>query len=757
MFERLLLKLLKSYFVGMPDCYYWEDTIPQKKVDNAFEYYKIPDNQRIYALIDMTLWGSAKDGIAFTDVGIYWKNDHHQRMPFLFNDIDSLLYSNLKDYTVLWNQDDVIIGSSKSVLFNLTDISDFCKKNPTSDMEETKYFHISNSKFFSSLIEEIIDLCQKKEQLETTEAKIQDYDESLDYEQVLRWINEILAFEPNNLDYRFKEIDVLAKSGNFALADKKLNSLLNIYLNTIEYKNKLEKELEKLEEKTVNSDTYRQSVASLKEKISSLSNEVMLKNMNTDEKSAYSEMKVLESKCLVGLNKYINAYWSLIIAAEFAQDFEHRNEIIDEINSIYSKHIITNFSNMDYLKRKVIYFDDNFNSFKPKSIFPLNVHNKGNLKFPPSHPVHGQLYVGHPFIENLYYPIEDYENYLFQSQVMELSSLLKSLGAVKIKTEYIKATTNSIEHKEVQSHHENKNTGVDSAFGNKVGGFQQSTNVDKSTTALSESASQNESQVGKKMTIDGTFKPTKKPFIPEDLIWFEHNEIWKSLAKQRLEGGLESYDLILSTKNVEQVNERELKTIDEEYKMLLSVSGGNIITKGKNDIKNETDSSKSYESLLKLKKKETNEIRVYVEFAPMETLTEEAPKLTNKDSKQKSELKIEGSDHSEAETDFIEFLHDLIEDGTIEDASRRVLERRRIKLGLSEERAKAIEDKILNKSNFSENELDFLQEIEFCFADDGIINESEMRMINRERQKLGITEERSVELIEFIKNKRELL
>ena len=52
------------------------DFYPEKrKQDNAYENYKIPRNEKIYALIDSTVMGSAKNGLAVTSSGIYWHND----------------------------------------------------------------------------------------------------------------------------------------------------------------------------------------------------------------------------------------------------------------------------------------------------------------------------------------------------------------------------------------------------------------------------------------------------------------------------------------------------------------------------------------------------------------------------------------------------------------------------------------------------------------------------------------------------------
>lgn len=54
--------------------YYVGDVIPEKKLANARKRYPIPDQERVVALIDTTVFGSAKAGLAIGETGLYWRN-----------------------------------------------------------------------------------------------------------------------------------------------------------------------------------------------------------------------------------------------------------------------------------------------------------------------------------------------------------------------------------------------------------------------------------------------------------------------------------------------------------------------------------------------------------------------------------------------------------------------------------------------------------------------------------------------------------
>jgi hypothetical protein len=55
--------------------YYVEELIPLKKLENAKKSYPVPDGGRVIALIDCTVMGSAKNGMAIGEHGLSWHND----------------------------------------------------------------------------------------------------------------------------------------------------------------------------------------------------------------------------------------------------------------------------------------------------------------------------------------------------------------------------------------------------------------------------------------------------------------------------------------------------------------------------------------------------------------------------------------------------------------------------------------------------------------------------------------------------------
>lgn len=55
--------------------YYIADMVPEKKRENAMKLYPPPQNGRIAALIDTTIFGSAKSGMLISEYGISWKNN----------------------------------------------------------------------------------------------------------------------------------------------------------------------------------------------------------------------------------------------------------------------------------------------------------------------------------------------------------------------------------------------------------------------------------------------------------------------------------------------------------------------------------------------------------------------------------------------------------------------------------------------------------------------------------------------------------
>ena len=103
------------------------------------------------------------------------------------------------------------------------------------------------------------------------------------------------------------------------------------------------------------------------------------------------------------------------------------------------------------------------------------------------------------------------------------------------------------------------------------------------------------------------------------------------------------------------------------------------------------------------------------------------------------------SDNSSAESEYLEEVRAcLSEDGEISSSERRLLNRLREKLGISERRAQELEDS-LNSSQLTSDEQEYLEEYRACL-EEGEISSKERRLLDRLRDKLGIHPSRAKEL-----------
>ena len=96
------------------------------------------------------------------------------------------------------------------------------------------------------------------------------------------------------------------------------------------------------------------------------------------------------------------------------------------------------------------------------------------------------------------------------------------------------------------------------------------------------------------------------------------------------------------------------------------------------------------------------------------------------------------------ETEYLEEIKAcLADDGTISDRERRILNRLRDSLGISEQRAKELEDS-LNKG-LTDDEKEFLDALKDSLVD-GVISNRERRLLDKLRASLGVSEARAKEL-----------
>lgn len=103
------------------------------------------------------------------------------------------------------------------------------------------------------------------------------------------------------------------------------------------------------------------------------------------------------------------------------------------------------------------------------------------------------------------------------------------------------------------------------------------------------------------------------------------------------------------------------------------------------------------------------------------------------------------TDYSSSEQEYIEEIkYCLEEDEEISPRERRLLEKLRIKLGITEERAKELEESLLAPA-LTDDEKEYLEEYKECAAD-GEITAKDRRLLDKLRKMLGISEERAKEL-----------
>lgn len=113
-----------------------------------------------------------------------------------------------------------------------------------------------------------------------------------------------------------------------------------------------------------------------------------------------------------------------------------------------------------------------------------------------------------------------------------------------------------------------------------------------------------------------------------------------------------------------------------------------------------------------------------------------------------SECQVNTSDLINAsEKEYLDKVKTILEvDGVISASERRLLDKLRSSLGISEARAIELETIASEKNVLTDSEKEYLDEYKACLKEDGVISASERRLLDRLRNSLGISEARAAEL-----------
>jgi hypothetical protein len=142
-----------------------------------------------------------------------------------------------------------------------------------------------------------------------------------------------------------------------------------------------------------------------------------------------------------------------------------------------------------------------------------------NLSFPPGHPREGLIYIGHPTLNTAYYPMAEFHRVIFEHKFCEAIELLMALGATKIKVEHVK--------------------GWSKDFSGRISAPLGSTCNIKSETESKENKASS-------LLYEANLVGLNNPVIPESLVWFNHEPTWQSIAKGRINYGLQNFSLSIS-------------------------------------------------------------------------------------------------------------------------------------------------------------------------------------------------------------------
>ena len=412
------------------------------------------------------------------------------------------------------------------------------------------------------------------------------------------------------------------------------------------------------------------------------------------------------------------------IAAMDSEDFDLKKNakksyelLTREISSDKSS-----FLNDDYNKRKFLFTVSNDKQIpgcydkedNVQWIFSLGL-IPDYINFPVGHPQPNTLYIGHPLKPGVYIPFENATEQLFMEKVRELCYLAQCLGAVEIKFKRIKGLD--------VSNSESSCLERSGEAGRKF------LNVGGSLGVSGSETNTYSSKDGVELVL--RYSPIKKPFCPEGMVWYDSDPTWQTLVKQRLNGNILSY--------VEHVSSTETTTVSSNQLMSLKGSFEYLFAKASGSYDAKTDKTFS--------KTEEIEWEIDMKFKPLQDF--DNAYVTNSQATDSIDQSL-NSELSEDEIAYKEEVEFCLEDASEIDAhSRKFLERKRQKLGLSETRAQEIEDMVkASLVSFTDEEKEYMEALDDVI-EDGVIPDNVRRLLERERKSLGISEERAKELEEI--------
>ena len=400
-----------------------------------------------------------------------------------------------------------------------------------------------------------------------------------------------------------------------------------------------------------------------------------------------------------------NAYMKSLAEAPEEQKYELQNRItkLEETNTdLWDNYVLK----VPYKERKYIMLVED-SKIKNCAVSGITIFNSSNvpncINFYDNMPLNNELYIGHPYNPSVYIPYNQAEDILFQDKIQEFCYILQQLGAEEI-------TITSLKGRKVNEINNKKEELEVAANAGRFG--NASLNIDSSTSNLMDRTSHEQ------YDVKYVYDPIDMPKVPSETIWYQNQPKWQRLAQSRIDGNTLEYTECISSKLTFFTSSSEKEDIKAKLKVLMANIEG-----------------RSYEEEEKQLREETETIwRVSVKFRSKNLLQE----------KSQSRNTISSS-LTYKEKEFLNEVRFCIEDDGIIDNSEQIfLNKTREKLGLTEERAKELQESLL-KPQFTENEKEYINALSELMID-GQIPESAQRIVERFRNLYEIDEQRANEI-----------
>ena len=321
------------------------------------------------------------------------------------------------------------------------------------------------------------------------------------------------------------------------------------------------------------------------------------------------------------INDYMNNITearNMAIVLMDSDDVETRSKAV-EIYKRNTDELLDNESgfteNYPYADRKFVYIGQNVNKIGGLYqwddeervidwIFTLD-HLPTDMVFPLGRPQPG-LYMAHPVLTDQYYPMNVVEEALFMDKVREFCWLVQCLGAKMV------------------SFHSNKGLSVSEGMGSTMNiGTNVGVKAVEVGASYGNTSNRNEDyNYSQKVELVQHFSPRKKPYCPDDLVWFDSDPAWQMLLKQRIEGGIMEYNYKISSNETCQMTSNEKNEVKTNF--------GYMMVKVNATFDMSTDQTFS--------SNEETEWSIHVEFAPMEELTEEPAKTKSNNNQNEATM-----------------------------------------------------------------------------------------------------------------------